>query len=328
MLKYEKNIPSLKRLTSTSLTDAMILERTNLQAAIVNSWEEFREEIGMPELIYLSQGVKPHSSCNDELDILALDEDGHLVVIELKRGSQKLHLLQAISYAGMISSWSTEDFVHRVKYGSLANAEEITRLVELERIDFANPRIILLAESFEPEVILSSNWLAQYQVPILIFSISPIELEGEIMLSIVQKFPLPELEDVYRARTAQRVQAGPQVTWEEALTRLTLPFAKHAIDVLTEYKPGDTARRRFVSMFSDSDFGGMELNLTNKHVKAYIHGQTEEKVDSIKRAMGDDFPFLPWGNDQTAKSGFSLALRTKEEFDRFVAYAKASTKDD
>lgn len=306
MLKYEKNIPSLKRLSSTSLTDAMILERTNLQAAIVNSWEEFREEIGMPELIYLSQGVKPHSSCNDQLDILALDEDGHLAVIELKRGSQKLHLLQAISYAGMISSWSTEDFVHRVKYGSLANAEEITRLVELERIDFANPRIILLAESFEPEVILSSNWLAQYQVPILIFSISPIELEGEIMLSIVQKFPLPELEDVYRARTAQRVQAGPQVTWEEALTRLTLPFKKHAIDVLTEYKPGDPARRRFVSMFSDSDFGGMELNLTNKHVKAYIHGQTEEKVDSIKRAMGDDFPFSPWVTTKRQSPGSAL----------------------
>jgi hypothetical protein len=196
MLKYENTTRSFKRMTSSSLSDARILERTDLQAAIVNSWEEFREEIGMPELVYLSQEVKPHSSCNDQLDILALDEDGRLVVIELKRGSQKLHLLQAISYAGMVSSWSTDDFINRVAYKGLANAEEITRLLELERIDFANPRIILLAESFEPEVILSSNWLAAYHVPILAFSINPVEHDGEVMLTNVQKFPLPELEDV------------------------------------------------------------------------------------------------------------------------------------
>src|SRR6266496_2291002 len=129
MLKYEKLTRSFKRLASSSLSDARILERTDLQAAIVNSWEAFREELGMPELVYLSQEVKTHSSCNDQLDILALDEDGYLVIIELKRGSQKLHLLQAISYAGMVSSWSRNDFINRVNYQSLPNAEEITRLL-------------------------------------------------------------------------------------------------------------------------------------------------------------------------------------------------------
>src|SRR5207249_1790843 len=112
MLKYETATRSFTRLISSSLNEARILERTDLQAAIVRSWEEFREEIGMPELIYLSQEVKPHSSCNDHLDILALDEDGQPVVIELKRGSQKLHLLQAISYAGMVSTWSKDDFLN------------------------------------------------------------------------------------------------------------------------------------------------------------------------------------------------------------------------
>src|SRR5215469_126782 len=152
----------------------------------------------------------------------------------------------------MVSTWSTNDFIDRVAYMNLPKADEVTQLLEHDGIDFANTRVILLAESFDPEVILSANWLAQYNVPILAFSITPLEPEEEIIFSIVQRFPLPELEDVYKARTTRR--ASTCSVWADVLTRLTLPFAEHVIEVLTAYKPGDPGRRRFVAMFPDSEF--------------------------------------------------------------------------
>jgi hypothetical protein len=84
---------------------------------------------------------------------------------------------------------------------------------------------------------------------------------------------------------------------------VNLPFAKHVIEVLTTDKAGDPARRRFVAMFPDSDFGGLEMYLTKLHVRVYIRKHTGEKVDSVKRAMGNDFPYSPWGNARRPTPG-------------------------
>jgi hypothetical protein len=63
----------------------------------------FCEEIG-ESLLVIGQKVRPSDAVPDRIDILAIDDPGTSVVIELKRGSHKLQLLQAISYAGMVSA--------------------------------------------------------------------------------------------------------------------------------------------------------------------------------------------------------------------------------
>src|SRR5688572_1087984 len=98
MLRVDRNQFSLSRLQQRTLADVGLYERQDLQRMIVASPKVFFEELG-ENLLLLAQEVRPADEVDDRIDLLALDEDGTVVVIELKRGNHKLHLLQALSYA-------------------------------------------------------------------------------------------------------------------------------------------------------------------------------------------------------------------------------------
>src|SRR5271165_1806535 len=73
--------------------------------------DPFFEEMG-ERLVLIGQEVLPSSYVGDRIDLLAIDEKGAAVIIELKRSEQKLQLLQSLSYAAMLSDWSAENFVN------------------------------------------------------------------------------------------------------------------------------------------------------------------------------------------------------------------------
>src|SRR5690242_11305057 len=108
MLRIDKSEKKLVRLSESGLANSDHWER-DLQSMICSNPESFCEELG-EELLVVGQEVRPSEAISDRIDILAIDESGGGVVIELKRGTHKLQLLQAISYAGMISHWSPERF--------------------------------------------------------------------------------------------------------------------------------------------------------------------------------------------------------------------------
>jgi len=166
MLVFDRKNKKLSKFDESSLNKEKLLERTDLQKAIVNSWDAFRNEIGFSSAILIGEEINPDNSTQDSLDILAFDsEDSSLLVIELKRDRNKLHLLQAISYAAMVSSKTKDEIIDISRKQNASEHEELVEL--LETTDISNDvKIILLAESYHPEVIITADWLKTYGVSI------------------------------------------------------------------------------------------------------------------------------------------------------------------
>jgi hypothetical protein len=162
MFKIDLNNKLLNKVDSTVLKSENLLERQDLQQFIYNSWENFKNEIGLPTAILIGQEIKPHDSVQDSIDLLAFDQDdSSLIVIELKREKNKLQLLQAISYAAMVATWDSEKLIKEVsrniKNQNSNEALEIIKNIELNE----DIKIVLIAEHYDPEVILTAEWLSK-----------------------------------------------------------------------------------------------------------------------------------------------------------------------
>ena len=146
MLRIDRNRQTFARLETPSMKQLELLERQHLQEFIINSAAAFFAELG-EDLCLVGSEVQPSTTVMDRIDLLALDREGNAVVIELKRGSQKLHLLQAISYAAMLAQWEPNDFLALCDHKT---RDYLVDFLEVETEDInREQRLILLAEAFE-----------------------------------------------------------------------------------------------------------------------------------------------------------------------------------
>jgi hypothetical protein len=201
MLKIAQNEKKLVRLATQKLADADILERYDLQEYLYNSPEAFCDEIG-EDLELLGKEVKPSPRVQDRIDLLAVDGDGNAVVIELKRGHDRLQLLQAIAYAGMVSKWRPEDFESAAQTGKgLDDFKQFLDESDLEAEDInQRQRILLVAEEFDYEVLFGAEWLHEaHQVEVKCIRVQ-LGLDSESgtktkYLTFTQIYPTKELDE-------------------------------------------------------------------------------------------------------------------------------------
>jgi hypothetical protein len=319
MLRVDPAARTLSRLESTTLSRSKILEREHLQKAIINSWDAFCAELGLPELYFVQQEVEPHDACRDRIDILALDADGSPHVFELKRHRDRLQLLQALSYAAMVSGWNKERYLALLTNRTDEDTQELRRLLENDGFELKAPNVVLLAESFDPEVILTARWLSEFQVSISAFAISAVDDASGTLLSIEQRFPLLGLEDVYVSRGRRAPPAaGSEGSWDEVAKALPYDFAAEAMAAFRKHKEGNAAARRFASIYSDSPLGRMRISFREHHIKIYTYDQSPDAEKELRSRLGEVVPFVPWGSDQTKNSGFTFQLETRAQLHQFL----------
>lgn len=199
---------------------------------------------------------------NGRSDLTAVDNNGNIVLIEIKRDRRDIESrkesfeFQAIRYAASYATIeSTDDLVKRVyapyieKYRSEFELGELTsfelgirKLKEFLRVNEADKnfnkkqRIFLVASDFDEQTLSAVAWLNSNNVDISCYKLIPYRFNGQIYLYTEKLLPVTQYDDYYVNLMDKTSPA--LVKKNKNITRRSLP----KIDAMLEWgvvKAGD-----------------------------------------------------------------------------------------
>ena len=209
MAIYSFNENSLQKVDTTTFNGEGILERQHLQAALKR-----QIDVVAPNCLVISEEFAEWTGSQRRIDLLAVDKEGNLVVIELKRTETGEHMeLQALRYAAMVSTLTFgraveiyQKYLNSIE-GEI-NAEnsllEFLGWEEPQEEDFAlDVRIVLVSSDFSKELTTSVMWLNERDIDIRCVRFIPHKYQSQILIDVQQIIPLPEAES-YQVKIKQQ----------------------------------------------------------------------------------------------------------------------------
>jgi hypothetical protein len=330
MLRIDKSNKALIALERKTMRDSGYWERRDIQEMICRSPAPFCDELD-EFILFVGSEVKPTDFVQDRIDLLGIDPDGAAVVVEIKRDSHKLHLLQALSYAGMVAKWEPKRFIeelrdfnkdcHNDDRGFEQTKEQLEEILDegdIETIN-RNQRIVLLAEAFDYEVLVTAEWLTErYDVDIRCYRVSLAKNGEDDFLTCTRAYPPPELTDLAIRRRRKKEIGEPETTdWNEALksveNKAVVKFFEQELAAGRSNNPKYKAlrfpiggRRRFV-MYAKRQFA-----------RVWQSARFEDDIEFWKSRLGERCRISPkWG-------GRRLRFYLFDE-PNFMAFKKAVT---
>jgi len=179
-------------------------------------------------------------------DLTAVDNNGNIVLIEIKRDRKDIELrkeafeFQAIRYAASYATVnSVDDLVKKVyapyieKYraefelGELTSYElGIRKLNEFLRVNGAEnsfnkkQKIILVASDYDEQTLSAVAWLNSNNVDMSCFKLTPYKINNEIFLNAEKILPLTDYDDYY---VNLMDKTAPAIKQNKDITRRSLP---------------------------------------------------------------------------------------------------------
>ena len=227
LYRVDEAAGSLSEIPETSLSGEGKQERGDLQV-----W--LRDHAGAlePDLFVLTEEYSDWADSGRSIDLLALDGEGRLVVIELKRDEGAFMDLQALRYASMIAHMTLEQAVaaherYVARRGIEGDARErvLDHLATLDdaepEVESGRPRILLAARDFSRELTTSVLWLRDSGIDIRCVRLLPYRVGNDLVLDVTQVIPLPEAEDYMvriRDKSAEddEERTYPEIPWTSA----------------------------------------------------------------------------------------------------------------
>lgn len=201
---------------------------------------------------------------NGRSDLTAVDNNGNLVLIEIKRDRKDIEIrkeafeFQAIRYAASYATIeSVDELVKKVyspyieKYNSEFELGELTsyelgirKLNEFLKVNCSEnnfnekQKIILAASDYDEQTLSAVAWLNSNNVNISCYKLAPFKINGEVYLNADKILPVTEYDDYYVNLMDKTLMESDSVKKNKSITRRTLP----KIDSLLEWgavKAGD-----------------------------------------------------------------------------------------
>ncbi|MEX2375063.1 MAG: hypothetical protein WD942_05680 [Dehalococcoidia bacterium] len=187
-----------------------------------------REKIEVldPDLLVIAEEFGNWEDARRRIDLLAIDRQGRLVVIEIKRTEDGGHMeLQAIRYAAMVSSMEFPEVLVAFSAHCAKHRPDVPdahgRLIEhLEAepgedpVISSNVRIMLVSADFGREITTAVLWLNDFDgMDIRCVRLVPYEISGKVLINIEQVIPLPEAAD-YQVRLRRKDAARERAKTE------------------------------------------------------------------------------------------------------------------
>jgi hypothetical protein len=178
--------------------------------ALLNSFNNNIQAIS-PNTLIIAEEFCEWDDSNRRIDLLGIDQDGNIIVIELKRDATGSHMeLQALRYAAMVSTMNFSQAVdiYQKYLGDSKNAKvelrEFLNWEEEKEAEFPKDvRIVLAAADFSKEIATAVIWLNQKDLDIRCVRMKPYKLGETVLLDVEQIIPLPEAQD-YQIRVKQQ----------------------------------------------------------------------------------------------------------------------------
>jgi len=200
IFSISQSLDKASKVSASTFIGLSIWERRHIE-----EWVRSNPEILGEDLLVVSIEFDRFNKSSDRLDLLAVDRQGNLVVVELKRDSAAGYAdLQAIRYAAMVSSMTIDKLVpYYIGYKKTYDDEALTDLEAREQIiefvesdSFAElstkPRIILCSEGFSQEVTATVLWLRDSGIDISCVSITPYKVDDKVVIVPRVIIPLQE----------------------------------------------------------------------------------------------------------------------------------------
>jgi hypothetical protein len=193
----------LIEIQATTYSELNLRERFDIQEWIAGT----PDILGEPLMIISKELILPSGR---RLDLLAVDKDGALVIIELKRDNSGSDVeWQAIKYASYCSSFSNDEIYQYLAEYLGADAddsrEKIEEFVNCELEDLnQHQRIILVAKDFHSEVVSAVLWLRESAIDIVCVRLTPyFDQNGELFINPDIIIPLPEAKDYIQKKESK-----------------------------------------------------------------------------------------------------------------------------
>jgi len=320
MLRIDRKDKSLKFLSPSSLIEAGLKERMDIQEMIYQCPGPFFSEMG-ESLLLLGKEVRPTDFVDDRIDLLAIDPQGNGVVIEIKRGTNKLLLLQGLTYASMIAKWDGARLIEECSQQCSQTIEEVEERIEgfLEHVELDNlnqsQRVILLADAFDYEVLIAAEWLNErYDVDIKCYRLS-LSVEGKNeFLTCACIYPAPELTAHAEKRKKGNSRPLKWSDWESALGTITNKAVSQFFrEELAKGRQGYLRKRELNYRLN----GKRRWNVGARQERAYVWqvGRFEDDQDFWDKKIGSHIDVIPVKKD---KQGLRFFLSSAEDFRKFL----------